>query len=424
MTPTTPVGPISRAIGFVRHSPLATVLFTLGLLTTVSVGDPIFATIASLLSLPIALMLTRAETFQHRITPRAALASAFGGSLSGLGFIRQPGAPQVAIRIGALLTMCIAVIVARKARVNLWLVWGLTGVAASAAFIAFGRFKLDIWFLHTLAAEQIATGASPYSGLAMPNGAPGATGLIEGYPYPAVAMIPFVAAVRSGLDPRFAGLLAWLVTGGVVAWIVAGHPQRKLLAAALILVPMIAILWSAVTEPVSLVLLSLTIASWGAPIISAVLLGLTVASKQYFVVLAPLILAGPVLRSRRRMVTLLVTMLAVGFPLLFDAPGYLTNALLFHLRQPPRADAVNLVGILLSVGITLPLMGTVSLAAGLLVAFRLRKWAHDLSGLLRAAAAALAATFAISPQAFPNYWLVVLSLVLTSLIVDDRVTVE
>lgn len=423
---TAPTGPISIARRFVNRRPLTVTLAILGAASTVAPGDPVFSGAVSLLTILAAFLLVRAAHGGWREAPGIAtmLAPVAAGALVALGWHRVEGTPVTAIRAWAL----IALMVVWLSRTNPGGSWRsvfvvlVVGTALAAA--TFGEVKLDVWYFHDQAAGRIAAGESPYSGLTVPNGSPNARpdDLVEGYPYPIVALLPFAAMALLGVDPRVASAVLWVAAGGLAAVASTRRGRGKWATLSLVMTAgWVGILWTAVTEPVSIALLAGAMVAWSSPVGAGVLLGAALASKQYLVVLGPLLLSPALTRNRRRLVSAIgaaATLVAAG--VIWDPSGFWDNAILFHFSQPTRTDAISPIGALAALGWAPPLAGVVGVVAGLFTAWRLRSRVADPSQWFLAAAAVLAVTFCLTPQAFPNYWFLVLGLVLFAQIAEIR----
>jgi len=421
---TAPTGPISAARGFVSRRPLTVTLTILGAASTVAPGDPVFAGAVSLLTILAAFLLVRAARGGWGEEPGIStmLAPVAAGALVALGWHRVEGTPVGAIR-GWALTALTVVWLSRANPGGRWrAVFALLVVGTALAAATFGEVKLDVWYFHEQAAGRIADGQSPYSGLAVPNGSPnaGPEDLVEGYPYPAVALLPFAAVALLGVDPRVASALVWVAACGLVALTSTRRGRGKWAALSFVMVAgWVGILWTAVTEPVSIALLAGAMVAWASPVGGGMLLGAALASKQYLVVLGPLLLSPAITRNRRRLVAVIgaaATLVAAG--VVWDPSGFWNNAILFHFSQPTRTDAISPIGALASLGWAPPLAGLVGVVAGLLTAWRLHSRVTGPSQWFLAAAAVLAVTFCLTPQAFPNYWFLVLCLVLLAQIAE------
>lgn len=414
-----------------RHR-LATALLILGWAST-SIGySPLGMTVLVLSTIPLALLLYKgaAEGWNDRSRKTAFLLSVAPGvpaALLGVSFGGAPVAAQVMWGSGALGVLWWV------SRIDLrphpWIpvtVLLLFAGAVTAVTMTFSDFVLDVWFLHHDASANLFAGLSPYSGLSVINGAPTATPgeTISGYPYPLVALLPFLAAFSAGVDVRIGLAFIWIFAG--VLLVLAGRGRRTSLTATVALLLAAATplnLWAAWTEPITVFLLVAAGAGWSYPVIGSFFLGLALSSKQYLVVLAPLLLS-PVLSGRRRVMTIAVAFTGAVAGFVMDPGGYLDNAVLFHVSQPARADSLNLTGVLTGLGWTPPAIGAVAVAAGLWTAWKLHRRVASLAEWMRAASASLAITFLLAPQALTNYWFLVLCLVLLSVIFEQEPTPE
>jgi hypothetical protein len=421
---TAPTGPISAARRLVDRRPLTVTLAILGAASTVAPGDPVFSGAVSLLTILAAFLLVRAAHAGWREEPGIAtmLAPVAAGALVAFGWHRVEGTPVTAIRVWALVALMV-VWLSRPNPGERWrtvLVVLVVGTALAAA--TFEEVKLDVWYFHEQAAGRIADGQSPYSGLAVPNGSPnaGPDDLVEGYPYPAVALLPFGGVALLGGDPRVASAVLWVAACALVALTSTRRGGGKWAALSFVMAAgWVGILWTAVSEPVSIALLAGAMVAWASPVGGGILLGAALASKQYLVVLGPLLLSPAITGNRRRLASVIcaaATLVAAG--VVWDPSGFWNNAILFHFSQPTRTDAISPIGALAALGWVPPFAGLVGVVAGLFTAWRLHSQLTGPSQWFLAAAAVLAVTFCFTPQAFPNYWFLVLCLVLLAQIAE------
>jgi hypothetical protein len=423
---TIPTGPLSAARGFVNRRPLTVTLAILGAASTVAPGDPVFSGAVSMLTILAAFLLVRAahRGWDEEPTITTGLAPVVAGALVALGWHRVEGTPVGAIRGWALIALTV-VWLSRANPGGRWRALLVTLVLGTAlAGATFGEVKLDVWYFHDQAAGRIADGESPYSGLTVPNGSPnaGPDDLVEGYPYPVVAMLPFVGAGLLGVDPRVASAVLWVTACGLVAFTSTRRRSSTWAALSFVMATgWVGLLWTAATESVSIALLVGATIAWASPVGGGMLLGAALASKQYLVVLGPLLLSPVITGNRRRLASVVVsaaTLVAAG--VVWDPSGFWNNAVLFHFSQPTRTDAISPIGALAALGWAPPLAGLVGVLLGLYLAWRLRTRLVGPSQWLLTAAAVLAVTFCLTPQAFPNYWFLVLCLVLLAQIAEDR----
>ena len=179
-------------------------------------------------------------------------------------------------------------------------------------------------------------------------------------------------------------------------------PGVELSFVALILVnpmnPVIVVLgW---TEAISFPFLVAAAVFWTKrPVLSAVTLGLALSTKQYFLVVVPLLffLPGP---GRLRRVSTAVGTAALTFVpfLIWDARGLFRGVVTHHLSRRPRPDSASLAGLEIhvptAVGVGLALL------VGILVVRRSKGggWA------LLAISTALAVFAMLSVRSFRNSW--------------------
>lgn len=300
-------------------------------------------------------------------------------------------------------------------------------IAGANALSLYSPPGIDVYYLHEAAVDRLAAGMSPYHGLGVEDTSPlaGAGAVIDGYPYPPVTLVIFSAADWIFGDARWAGVIAVAVVAFLLARSggTAGRYAALVLAAAFVAQPgWLTIVAQAFTEPVSLALLAGAVVAWRRPVASAVLLGLALASKQYFIVLLPLVLLIPDRHRYRRAVVALGVVFVSLLPALSDPAGFWSSAVEFHLTRPPRPDSLNLTGF----GIEVPtaVLLVVSLAAAVVLA----RGAGTAAGFAAASTATLAVFFLGTGQAFLNYWFLVAGLAVVAaaarLIEDDRYVVE
>lgn len=298
--------------------------------------------------------------------------------------------------------------------------WGAVALAAgSGALLGVllqGQATLDVWSLHTAAADRLAAGASPWQGLGVDNGSifVPEDAVIDGYPYPPSTLLVYTLGAWLAGDPRWAGVVLWVGALGGLAALVRHRRPAAVLVVLLAMAPgTVALLRNSWTEPVVLAGLVAAVALWRThPTASAALLGVALASKQYLLPAGAALLVAPLPDRWRRIATAggaAAAVLGAGFLL---GPGYLEAVVGFHLEQPARPDSANLFGLVarLSGGPT-SWPGWAGPAAGVVAGIVLGRRARGPAGLMWAFAGSLTATFLLASQAFPNYWLLVLGLV-------------
>lgn len=312
------------------------------------------------------------------------------------------------------------------------LVIAATTLAATLVFgflhvIAAQDVGYDVLFLHKEAADAMADGENPYTGaVEVPDGAPTAEpgDVITGYVYPPITALGYALGEWTGGDPRYVSLIAWLVTLAIVgARGVRDRDGRWLLIMILLAAlpgwPLV--LRAAWIEPLSLGLLAVAWLVWNRPAASGAASGLALATKQYFVVTAPLLVLDRSSGWRTRLWTAALAIAVTLAPaLIWDYEAFWSAAIEFHLSRPPRPDSVNLVGLLHALDVPWRPPGALALGLGLVTAALLGRGVTKGRSLLPEMAAALAVSFLVTTQTFANYWFLVAGLCSFALVSDDR----
>lgn len=289
---------------------------------------------------------------------------------------------------------------------------------------------IDVFVLQQRGAAELLAGRDPYTAV-YPNlynaedslaffGAPITE--LTNYPYPPLSLLVTTASHFLGGDVRLGFLGLHLMTGALLYAI--ARPRSSATALGILALHLLNprglfVLEQAWTEP----LLSACVVAWVASSLhkrpphrrallgEVVFLALFLSAKQYSVLLLPLVLA-PRFRPAWRATTLLkTTALAAGLAALLLLPfllwhprDFLTDVVLFQLRQPFRRDALSLPAIFHFVtGLRAPgalaLLGAV---ASLVWAWK--KLPRQHAGLLYGAALGFVGFFAMAKQAFCNYY--------------------
>ncbi len=303
-------------------------------------------------------------------------------------------------------------------RVRRWILAGITlailAVLASAALVALDAPRVDVIVGTEAAADALARGDNPYSTVTIPNSdpfaPPGST--FDGYFYPPVALVVYSISDWLFGDIRWANVIAiaaflillvrpWRAISGSARTVAAGG------ALAFVLLPFLSILlrygW---TEPLSMSLLAGSALSWRKrPLLAAVLLGFAVASKQYFVLLAPLLLLwNDEYRWKRVAVVggvVAVTMLPFA---LMDPQAFWDATIGAQFGRSPRPDSTNIIAL----GLTPPSWVPALVATTVAVLLGRRGGAG--AEFAVAAAAVLGLAFLLGYQAFSNYWVLIVGL--------------
>lgn len=224
-----------------------------------------------------------------------------------------------------------------------------------------------------------------------------------GYPYPPLTLLLLVPGLLLG-DFRYASLAAILATGLLLAYARPSIESR--LAGALFLTTprVLFVLEQGWSEPVSLLLLGVTVfAMVRAPRNAAWAAGLLIASKQYLVV------AIPLMRRYRFIAVAVAVAAAVTLPfLIWDPRGFMQDVVLLQAREPFRRDALSYLSWLARQGWGEP--SFIWTIAAMLVALAVAAWHRDDSpaSLAGSLAFVLLATFAFGRKAFCNYYFFVI----------------
>ena len=289
-----------------------------------------------------------------------------------------------------------------------------TGILHVAATEGVG---IDVLFLHKEAAVAIEQGLNPYTdAVTVPNGSPTAApgDMIEGYVYPPVTAISYAVGEWGFSEPRYIGLVAWLTFLGLVGMTSTKRSGRASLLVFLLMASIPGwslVLRAAWTEPLTLAFAAVAFTNWARPVVSGVFLGLTLGSKQYFAVIAPLL---TLFRGRswlrRAASAVSIVVVTVGAALVLDLSAFWESAVVFHTTTPPRPDSVNLVGLLASLGFEWNPPSVLAIVIGLGTAIWGGLRTDRRVQFFLAMAVALAASFAVSSQAFANYWFLIFGL--------------
>ena len=284
-------------------------------------------------------------------------------------------------------------------------------VLSIEVIVTFGGnlYGLDVYRSHEAAAEAIREADNPYTNAVVvvdgsPNAEPG--DLIEGYSYPPVTLVGYVVGDLLGGDPRWASVVAIAATALVMAAI--GYRRGPEVVGMVLLlaisVPLIrAIVWSGWTEPLSLALLVFGVLLWPRRWLSPVLLGLALASKQYLVVLVPVLVMIDSRPWRRSIVALSVAGLTLVPALMADASSFWFTMVTRPLSLGFRADTRSLAGAFAEMGLDVRIPTWLMLLSVLVVSSLLARRIDSRSDALAAMALVLGVTFSLS-LAFTNYW--------------------
>lgn len=286
-----------------------------------------------------------------------------------------------------------------------------------------GDFGFDVYHLHVAAADAILEGKNPYTDAVVvrdgsPNAAPG--DVITGYVYPPITGFSYALGHWLSPDARYAGLAAWLAVLLIVGISAVRQRSDRNLYLMMLLgsVPGLwLVLRAAWTEPLSLMFMAIAVAVWARPGLSGLGVGALVASKQYLLVTAPVLLLHRDEGWLRRLVFASIAVaVTIGPALLWDFGAFWDSAVAFHTTTEPRADSVNLVGLLALTGVEWAPATVVPLGLGILAGTWAGWGSRTRRSFLLASALALSASFLVTSQAFANYWFLVFGLCVLALL--------
>lgn len=334
--------------------------------------------------------------------------SLFVGMVTGIVGFPQPsqGFP-LAFAVASAAVCALFVLGRKNMDIAAIVIAGVFLVVAGALVVATypgERVGIDVYQSHESAADAIRSGANPYSdAVLVQNGSPLAEDgeLIEGYSYPPVTLAAYASSSLILGDSRWASVLG--VAVGLTMLALGVRSSSPVVAgAAVLLVAMPlqrAVIWSGWTEPLTMALVLSGLVAWRRSATSGVLIGLALATKQYMVVLVPLLWFFESSPKRRTVIGLAV---AGGSLVPFALSDFsLMRSILIDrpLGLGFRPDSQSLAGMLGEQPI--PTFVVVAVAIGL--AAWLGSSGRSVDQLLASAAITLGFVFLFS-LAFPNYW--------------------
>ncbi|MGI9666446.1 MAG: hypothetical protein ACR2N2_04995 [Acidimicrobiia bacterium] len=294
-----------------------------------------------------------------------------------------------------------------------YLFLGLAIAAIAFSAIAAEVPEIDVLEMHLQGSEALWAGANPYTSIEVENTSPfepdGA--VISGYVYTPSVLIAYASAWRLLGDPRWATAisLAALVILLVRPWVTSGprvtlaRISTGLMIAAL---PFLELLinrgW---TDALALPFFLGSALTWRSrPWLAAILLGVGVSTKEYFIVLVPLLLLIPDEFKWRRVAAVGGTVAAIYAPFVVWDTAVLLGQRAALGAAAHRSDSLGLAGL----GIEVPALASIGIAVVVAIVFGLRQ--RSSVDLWLGAAAVLSVLFLTGFQAFINYWMVVIGL--------------
>jgi len=346
-----------------------------------------------------------------------------------LGLLRDPGVeitavgPRVAVGLLVAAIGAVGVLAWHRPRLatgrtlaGLVAVWAAVG---ALVIVASPKPKIDVFELEQDGAAALLAGQNPYS-IAYPNAyTPEETVRYFGdhrtelhqYPYPPLSLAVTTAGYAVARDVRWPLLAAALAMPLLLFALATSAGQAPRTAFGLAVLQLVHprgtfVLEQAWTDGLiacAFLVLLLLIQRRSRAWLGGVALGLFLASKQYSVVLLPLLVPRRVVPRAYWPTAIAVGALVTLPMLLWNATDFIDDVVLFQLRQPARADAMSLPGLLQwSTGIRLP--GALAvLAAGATIVAVLRR-VVDARDLALAGACVYGVFFITAKQAFCNYY--------------------
>jgi len=278
--------------------------------------------------------------------------------------------------------------------------------------------RIDVWFILTQATGQLRHGHNLYTACWSANPNPRTVCVYPYGPLTTVLQLPFRALFG---DVRYAYLAAGALAAALV-YRIAPPPWRAGLAALVLVTPKFLFgLEQAWTEP--LLLAGLCLLVWGVllgrPAWAVVGLAVALACKQHMLLLVPLAAWWPAFGVRRTLTSLLAAGAATLPWVLLDPHAFVSDSVLFHVRQVPDPRSLSLYSLALEHGWTPPfplVAGVTALAIGL-VLWRVPRTA---TGFVVGAAFVLFAFDLVNKQSFYNEYSLVVGLLVLGAAVAVR----
>jgi hypothetical protein len=297
-------------------------------------------------------------------------------------------------------------------------------IVVSLTFLRYARDPaIDVFMFQQMSADGLLHGRNPYAirypslyPPGTPFYGPGVVGadnrLDYGFPYFPLSLLMVVPAYALGGDSRFAHVVAIAATAGLM---VAARPGRwaGLVAVLFLLTPTVYfVVEQSWTEPLLAFTFSLTMfcaLRWRRALPYA--LGLLFATKQYTVLMVPLVwLLVDEPRSSKKLAILLgkaaAVALAITLPFfLWDARAFYRAVVAFQFLQPFRLDALSYLVWIHHNYPQLTIERWAPFACVLpAIAFSLWRCSRSPAGFAAAVTLVYLTFFAFNKQAFANYY--------------------
>ena len=335
------------------------------------------------------------------------------------------------------ITLGVAAYLLRKKRTRMKyvgitvLVFALSGITGLIHVDVSGKPDIDVFHIHVEAANAIASGLNPYTGVVEVESTslmaqPGE--VISGYGYPPVTAIGYAVGEWLLADPRFVSLISWLAVLAVLGVAAIRRTSNRYLYVMLIMAstpgwPLV--LRASWTEPLTLMFAAVALLVWRRPVASGLGAGLAFASKQYFAVVTPLLLLHRDEYSRRRwLVAVGIVAATVGSALLLDVSAYWSATVEVYASTGPRLDSTNIIGLLALSGVIWDPPFWLPLSLGMAAAVVFGRQSRTPRTLFAAMAVSLSVSFLVSAQGFANYWFLIFGLCALALSVPPEADME
>ena len=345
-----------------------------------------------------------------------------------------PGAPAsrqglLPISPAAQATSCFAAV---------WLIlrkrprWAVMAVALGLAImgatllVAAPQPNIDVLLAHDQAAAVLFSGGNPYSDrVVIPNTSPYSPGqTIVGYPYTPPALFAYASSAHFFGDSRWFSVTALPLTVVLLGAVARGTSARTAALAVTLMsslpgIPLL--LYFGWTEPLCILLLVGTFVLWHqAPTSSAVFAGLALASKQYLVLLAPLLIVLALRTDRRRAVVLFgVFSASIGIPVLFGVSSYIRSVLGNTSQIAVRPDGSSLQALAFNSGGPGRWPFWLTLGLPLALSFMGALLGKSVHATTLWSCLVLIAFFLLAAAAFMNYWMLTAAVIISVLAIRE-----
>jgi hypothetical protein len=296
------------------------------------------------------------------------------------------------------------------------------GVLGSSAIRQTPNPDIDVFVFQNDAADAVLHGTDPYAissrNIYRPDQQFYGDGMVKdgrvlvGYPYPPETLLAILPARALNIDIRYCHLFAIL---GASVLLMAACPGLPGFAAAMLLLTtprIFYVLEKSWTEAFTVLGLAASIFTAARkPKWLPAALGLFLGSKQYLPIAVPLFFVGnrPPRETGKILLQAIGLAILVALPLaLWNVPAFVHSAVLMQFRQPFRPDSLSFLALMgerfwSRSAITLVPFG--SLAAAIVLVL----WQGRRCGFAYAVALCLLIFFALSKQAFANYYFFIIA---------------